>query len=127
MAEKVEGNALMHSTNGDRSVAERLAERLGMSASAKTVFAEPVEREGVTVIPVAQVRYGFGGGGGGNEEGRGNGGGGMVQAHPLGYIELKDGESSFRRLRNPANVVRVVLAVGIVSMLMLRQLYKHWG
>ncbi|RPH37603.1 hypothetical protein EHM92_02260 [bacterium] len=98
-----------------------------MSASAKTVFAEPVEREGVTVIPVARVRYGFGGGGGGSEEGQGNGGGGMVQAFPLGYIELKDGESAFRRLRNPANIVRVVLAVGFVSMLMLRQLYKHWG
>jgi uncharacterized spore protein YtfJ len=127
MAEKMERAVLAGSANGHHSVAERLAERLGMSASAKTVFAEPVEREGVTVIPVARVRYGFGGGGGGSEEGQGNGGGGMVQAFPLGYIELKDGESSFRRLRNPANAVRLVLAVGFVSMLMLRQLYKHWG
>lgn len=126
MAER-EGKLLAGSANGHHSVAERLAERLGISASARTVFAEPVEREGVTVIPVAKVRYGFGGGGGGNEEGQGNGGGGMVQAFPLGYIELRDGESTFRRMRNPANVVRVVLAVGLVSMLMLRQLYKHWG
>ncbi len=127
MAERTEERLATRSTNGHHSVAERLAERLGMSASAQTVFAEPVEREGVTVIPVARVRYGFGGGGGGSEEGQGNGGGGMVQAHPLGYIEIKDGESSFRRLRNPANTVRLVLAVGVVSMLMLRQFYKHWG
>jgi len=127
MVEKVEGKLVAHPTNGHHTVAERLAERLGMSASAKTVFAEPVVREGVTVIPVARVRYGFGGGGGGDEEGRGNGGGGMVQAQPLGYIEIKDGESSFRRLRNPANAVRMVLAVGAVSMLLLRQLYRHWG
>lgn len=126
MAERGEGKHLTES-NGYHTVAERLAERLGLSASAKTVFAEPVEREGVTVIPVAKVRYGFGGGGGGSEEGQGNGGGGMVQAFPLGYIELKDGESSFRRLRNPANAVRLVLAVGFVGMLMMRQLYKHWG
>lgn len=127
MAEKGEGKLVAEPTSGHHSVAERLAERLGMSASARTVFAEPVEREGVTVIPVARVRYGFGGGGGGREEGQGNGGGGMVQAFPLGYIELRDGESTFRRMRSPANVVRVVLAVGLVSMLMLRQLYKHWG
>ncbi len=127
MAEKEEGKLVAQPTNGHRTVAERLAERLGMSASAKTVFAEPVERKGVTVIPVAKVRYGFGGGGGGDEEGQGNGGGGMVQALPLGYIEIRDGETSFRRLRNPANAVRMVVAVGVVSMLLLRQLYRHWG
>lgn len=126
MPEKGEGKLVAEPSNGHHSVAERLAERLGVNASARTVFAEPVEREGVTVIPVAKVRYGFGGGGG-SEEGEGNGGGGMVQAFPLGYIELKDGESTFHRMRNPANVVSVVLAVGLVSMLMLRQLYKHWG
>lgn len=127
MAERGEGKLVAQSTNGHHSVAERLAERLGLSASAKTVFADPVERDGVTVIPVARVRYGFGGGGGGSEEGQGNGGGGMVQAFPLGYIELRDGESKFRRMRNPGNAVRLVLAVGFMSMLMLRQLYKHWG
>ena len=127
MTEKAEAKLLAQSASSKRSVAERLAERLGMAASAKTVFAEPVEREGVTVIPVARVRYGFGGGGGSGEEGAGNGGGGMVQAFPLGYIELKNGGSAFHRLRNPANVVRVVIAVGFVSMLMLRQFYKHWG
>jgi uncharacterized spore protein YtfJ len=127
MAEKAEGKLLAQLNNGHHSVAERLAERLGLSASAKTVFAEPVQREGVTVIPVARVRYGFGGGGGGSEEGQGNGGGGMVQAFPLGYIEIKDGKSAFHRLKNPANAVRLVLAVGVVGILFLRQFYKHWG
>ena len=42
----------------------RLAERLGASASASSVFGEPVERDGVTVIPVARVRWGVGGGSG---------------------------------------------------------------
>jgi uncharacterized spore protein YtfJ len=74
MAEKAEGKLLAQLNNGHHSVAGRLAERLGLSASAKTVFAEPVQREGVTVIPVAKVRYGSGGGGG-IEEGQGNGGG----------------------------------------------------
>ena len=43
---------------------ERLADKLGSSAHSTAVFGEPVERDGVTVIPVAKARWGFGGGGG---------------------------------------------------------------
>jgi len=42
----------------------RLADRIGARVSVKTVFGEPVERDGITVIPVAKVRWGFGGGAG---------------------------------------------------------------
>ena len=41
-----------------------LADRIGASANAKVVFADPVERDGGTVIPVAKARWGFGAGGG---------------------------------------------------------------
>jgi Sporulation protein YtfJ (Spore_YtfJ) len=41
-----------------------LADRIAGRFNASTVFGSPVEREGVTVIPVATVRFGFGGGGG---------------------------------------------------------------
>ena len=40
-----------------------LAEKLGAAAKASLVFGEAVERDGVTVIPVAKSRWGFGGGG----------------------------------------------------------------
>lgn len=43
---------------------ERMAERVGGTASVRAVFGEPVERAGVTIIPVAKVRWGFGGGAG---------------------------------------------------------------
>ena len=72
---------------------EALAERLGAVAAARAVFSDPVERDGVTVIPVARVRWGFGAGGGtGGLEGtkeHGEGGGG-VSASPLGYIEISE-------------------------------------
>ena len=45
------------------STVERVAERLG-SADARTIYGDPVERNGTTVIPVAKVRFGFGGGAG---------------------------------------------------------------
>ncbi|HSS75824.1 MAG TPA: hypothetical protein VLV54_03680 [Thermoanaerobaculia bacterium] len=40
----------------------RLAEKLGVTARAATVFGEAVERDGMTVIPVAKARRGLGGG-----------------------------------------------------------------
>ena len=65
------------------------AEKLGAVARAATVFGEPVERDGITVIPVAKARWGFGGGAGQRKEegGRGKqedgaGGGGGVQVSP---------------------------------------------
>jgi uncharacterized spore protein YtfJ len=42
----------------------RMADRIGAKVNVKTVFGEPVERDGITVIPVAKVRWGFGGGAG---------------------------------------------------------------
>ncbi len=43
---------------------ERIGETVGKRAQVSTIFGEPVQREGVTVIPVAKTRFGFGGGGG---------------------------------------------------------------
>ena len=104
----------------------KLAERLGASASARAVFGDPVERDGVTVIPVARVRYGFGGGSGrggargrgrkgggsgeGEEEQYGSGAGGGVQAGPIGYIELHDGQARFTRIANPARLLALLTA-----------------
>lgn len=49
--------------------------------AAKRVYGEPVERDGVTVIPAASV--GGGGGGGGDSEHNGGGGFGL-KARPVG-------------------------------------------
>jgi uncharacterized spore protein YtfJ len=39
-----------------------MVEKLGAATKAATIFGDPVERDGVTVIPVAKARWGFGGG-----------------------------------------------------------------
>jgi uncharacterized spore protein YtfJ len=77
-----------------------LAERLGATARAATIFGDPVERDGVTVIPVAKARWGFGGGAGKRRDEDGAGGGGGIQVTPVGFIELRNGESQFRPIRN---------------------------
>ncbi|MFD2512237.1 spore germination protein GerW family protein [Pontibacter locisalis] len=98
---------------------ERLAEKLGTAANSTTIYGEPVEREAVTVIPVSKATFGFGGGEGTGKEGNGagsGGGGGMVLA-PVGYIEIKDGETRFRTIRDPQTVVKIV-AIGSFALMM---------
>lgn len=78
-----------------KNFVEGLAQKLGITANAKYIYADPIERYGVTVIPVAKAAYAFGGGGGENEEEKGSGGGGGVALTPVGYIEIKDGKTRF--------------------------------
>ncbi len=123
----------------------KLVESLGGAASAKAVFGEPVEKDGVTVVPVARVRFGAGGGGGrgpgskkkkkadaGDAEQVGYGHGGGVQAAPVGYIELSGGAATYKRIADPARPMAIALlfplvgaiSIGIV-MLVAAQLWKR--
>lgn len=97
---------------------ERLIERLGPDA----VFGKPVRHGDTTVIPVAEVRtgFGFGGGRGGEpgEEGSGMGGGAGVRMTPRGYIQIQDGNVRFRRIRrfSPLGMVTgAALAAGLIA------------
>jgi uncharacterized spore protein YtfJ len=106
------------------SFVERLADKLGINANARSVYSEPVERDGTTIIPVAKVRWGFGGGAGKKGGKRGKGGGGAVQVSPLGYIEMKDGETRYKPIRDPASMVPLVVAGGLSGWILLRALRK---
>jgi uncharacterized spore protein YtfJ len=65
----------------------RLVEGVRDNFTVRTVYGDPVEAEGVTVIPVAQTYFGFGAGGGGGKRG-GSGGGGGGTVRPMGFIEV---------------------------------------
>jgi uncharacterized spore protein YtfJ len=93
----------------------------------KHVFGEAYEKDGVTVIPVAEVRGGGGGGGGGGTDPRGQGQGsgtGMgfgIKVRPAGTFVIKNGDVSWM----PAiDVTRIALAgqlVALAALLLLRQ------
>ena len=107
----------------------KLVDSLGGTASAKAVFGAAVEKDGVTIVPVARVRFGVGGGGGhgpgrkkkrdaSDREQVGYGHGGGVQAVPVGYIELRDGKTSYKRIADPARPLAMLLLfplVGVIS------------
>jgi hypothetical protein len=106
---------------------DRLAERIGGRASVKAVFGEPIERGDLTVVPVARVRWGFGGGSGSSEaeaKASGSGGGGGVAADAIGYIEIRSGEATFRRIGSPFPSPAFVLASGLTAVLVIRALAR---
>ncbi len=99
-----------------------LAEKLGASAKASVVFADPVERDGVTVIPVSRARWGFGGGAGRRKDEDGAGGGGGAQVTPIGFIEIRNGAATFRRISTVS--LPVVLAGAVAGVLLLRNFIR---
>ena len=99
---------------------ETIAEKLGGAARASTVFSEPIEREGITVIPVAKARWGFGGGIGHSKDEDGAGGGGGVQVTPVGFIEITNGHAKFRPIRTLS--MPLMILGGISALLLLRRL-----
>jgi uncharacterized spore protein YtfJ len=99
-----------------------LADRIGARFSAATVYGTPIERDGVTVVPVAAVRFGVGAGGGHDpskkQEGEGGGGGGG--ATPAGYIELKGGRSRFVPVVHPARMLALIGCTVLAGLLIMR-------
>ena len=67
-----------------------MSDGFATSASVKNVYGDPVTVGAKTVIPVAEVRYGFGAGGGSrkDDDSHGGGGGGGVMMQPAGALEI---------------------------------------
>jgi uncharacterized spore protein YtfJ len=102
-----------------RNLVAGLREAMG----ARRVFGEPVERDGVTVIPAATVIGGGGGGAGGGpareaeasdqqaETGFGAGFGGVMW--PAGAFEIRDGRVTWRPAIDLTRVLMLALTLAI--------------
>ena len=93
---------------------ERLLKKTGAGFRASAVFGKPVERGGLTVIPVARARWGFGGGSRG-EDGQQTGGGGGGVISPIGYIEVRKTGAEFKPIRDPRRLALALAAVGLAG------------
>lgn len=121
----------MHVEAGERAqladeLLERIGQTVGQRAQVSTVFGEPVQRGGLTVIPVAKARFGFGGGGGSGsregDEGSGGGGGGGASVTPIGFIEVRDNSADFKRISTSMDLVGLVVAASIALLTVKRML-----
>jgi uncharacterized spore protein YtfJ len=92
-------------------------------ATVKTVFGEPYQVDGRTVVPVAKVAYGFGFGAGrgdakkngAHESGRGGaggGGGGRVSVRPVAVLEVSGTETKIKPI---VDVTRLATACMVLA------------
>lgn len=87
---------------------DEILTRVGDQLSVRRVFGEPVERDGLVVIPVAVALGGGGGGSGPDEQGSGGGLGGMVRG--IGVYSIRDGQVRFV----PAVDTTALAAMGVL-------------
>ena len=95
----------------------------------RRVYGEPLERDGVTVIPAAAVGGGAGGGGGEDDEGQRGGGSGFgLGARPVGAYVIDEGDV---RWEPAIDVTRLALRgqilVGLLLMLWLLRARRGRG
>jgi uncharacterized spore protein YtfJ len=87
----------------------------------KRVYGDPIEREGLTILPAAVVR----GGGGGGGDAQNNGGGGFgLSAHPVGVYVVKGGEVEWEPAVDVNRLSMMGIFAGIVALLVLRSVVK---
>lgn len=87
----------------------------------RRVYGEAVERDGVTIIPAANVR----GGGGGGGDVAGNGGGGFgVSASPAGAYVIREGRVRWEPALDLNRVIFMGQIAGIVLLLTVRSVVK---
>jgi uncharacterized spore protein YtfJ len=79
------------------------------------VYGDPIEQEGVTVIPAAKVG---GGGGGGGDDAQNGGAGFGLGARPVGAFVIRGDQVSWV----PAVDITRVLLIGLAALLVLRSI-----
>lgn len=91
---------------------DRLMSTAKDSLTVRRVYGDPVERDGLTVIPAAAVAGGFGGGKGNDPQGQeGEGAGFGMTGRPAGVYVIRDRDVTWR----PAvDVNRLAALVGLV-------------
>jgi uncharacterized spore protein YtfJ len=97
---------------------DELLEGVRDAITARRVYGEPVEHEGVTLVPAAAVRGG--GGGGGDSEGNGGGGFGLA-GRPVGAWVIRDGEVTWR----PAVDLIRLAAIAAVALLAIARMLRR--
>ncbi|MFC3961561.1 spore germination protein GerW family protein [Nocardia jiangsuensis] len=97
--------------------AEEILANTQDAITVRRVFAEPVERDGTTVISAAAVGGGGGAGGSTGEEGEGSGSGFGIGGKPVGALVIRDGKVHWQPAVDVNRLMVVVGAVAIAALL----------
>lgn len=93
------------------------------SMTVSRVFGDAIERNGVTIIPVASITGGGGGGGDNRPEG-GSGGGFGLLAKPAGVYVIRGSDVTWQPALDLNRVILGGQALGLVALLTLRSFLK---
>jgi uncharacterized spore protein YtfJ len=97
---------------------QELLSTAGETMTVRRVFAEPYDKDGVTIIPGAAVAGGGGGGGGHDEKGQqGEGGGFGMNAKPAGAFVIRSGRVRWQPAVDLNRLLMVVGAVAVTALL----------
>jgi uncharacterized spore protein YtfJ len=95
------------------------------SLEAKKVYAEPYEKDGITVIAAATLAGGSGGGTGRDEKGQeGEGGGFGLTAKPVGAYVIRDGKVRWEPAVDVNRLVATAGAVAIAALFVALRIVK---
>lgn len=89
----------------------------------RRVFGDPIQADGVTIIPVADVGGGGGGGGGAKDEG---GAGFGLAAHPAGVYVVSGGDAHWRPAIDMTRIIRRGQLVGLAAIFVLGPAIRAW-
>lgn len=87
----------------------------------RRVYGDPIERDGITIIPAADV---MGGGGGGSDSAENGGGGFGMWARPVGAYVVRGGEVAWEPAIDVSRMAIMGMITAIVTMLVLRSVAK---
>lgn len=119
---------------------QQIKDTLEQSTNVKANFGEPIEEDGVTIIPVSSINVAGGGGGGqgskdadgldtgleedGESEGSGFGIGLQISARPMGFIKVKDNDATFEKITDTTKLSIFGIIGGVIVVLMALKLFK---
>ena len=91
----------------------------------KRVFGDPIQQDGVTIVPVAKIAGGGGGGGGESNNGEsGSGAGFGINATPAGVYVIQGGEVRWEPAVDINRVIFMGQLIGLVVILTIRTWIK---
>ncbi len=94
-----------------------VVERARDAITVRRVFGDPVERDGVTVVPAAAVRGGGGGGGAEGADGTAGGTGYGLAGRPVGAYVIREGDARWEPVVDRTRVIigsQIVVAVALL-------------
>jgi uncharacterized spore protein YtfJ len=96
------------------------------SLTVRRVYGDPIERDGILIIPAAAVAGGAGGGGGTDVAGNNGGGSGFgLKARPVGAFVVRDGDVRWEPVVDPVRQAELAVIATVLGLFMMRRMFRR--